>query len=146
MKGLIKLLAVILAFGLVSCATIMRGTSQSISVNSNPSGARIVVMGMEKGTTPAVIKVKRSETNVIVRLQKDGYEPVDIALTRSLSGWVWGNVVFGGVIGLVVDFATGGLYNINPEVIQADLKAVQSMNEDSIYPKAFVEIQLVDVD
>ena len=138
----ISLLTIILL--VVGCATIMQGTSQGISVNSNPSGARIVVMGMDQGVTPAVVKVSRGDTNVIIKIQKDGYAPVEIALSRSVSGWVWGNIAFGGVIGLVVDFATGGVYKLNPEVINAELRAVQSMNTEPIYPKGFVQIQIVE--
>jgi hypothetical protein len=29
-----------------------------------------------------------------------GYQPIDLALTGSVSGWVWGNVAFGGLTGL----------------------------------------------
>ena len=82
MSVFLKALPVALVALLIGCATIMRGTSQSIAVNSNPSGAKVIVMGMEKGTTPAVVKVSRKETNLIIRLQKDGYEPVEVALTR----------------------------------------------------------------
>ena len=28
------------------------------------------------------------------------YQPFDMTLTRSVSGWVWRNIVFGGLIGL----------------------------------------------
>jgi hypothetical protein len=36
---------------------------------------------------------------------------------------VWGNILFGGLIGLVVDFASGGVYNIAPENVHVDLVA-----------------------
>ena len=32
-----------------------------------------------------------------------------------MSGWVWGNLVFGGLIGLAVDAVSGGLYNLPPD-------------------------------
>ncbi|MDO4221137.1 MAG: hypothetical protein Q4C88_03335 [Akkermansia sp.] len=38
-----------------------------------------------------------------------------------VSGWVWGNVFFGGLIGLAIDAGTGNLHNIEPEHIQANL-------------------------
>ena len=50
-----------------------------------------------------------------------GYEPYSAALTHSVSGWVWGNVFFGGLIGLAVDAGTSNLHNIEPEHIQANL-------------------------
>jgi hypothetical protein len=31
------------------------------------------------------------------------------------SGWVWGNIAFGGLIGLGVDFISGGAYQLYPD-------------------------------
>lgn len=50
-----------------------------------------------------------------------GYQPFEIVTTRSVSGWVWGNIVFGGLIGLAVDAITGGLYQVKPEQVAAQL-------------------------
>lgn len=36
-----------------------------------------------------------------------GCAPVELALTKSVSGWGWGDVLFGRLIGLAVDAATG---------------------------------------
>jgi hypothetical protein len=73
------------------------------------------------GTTPIVVPIKRGDTHV-VRLEKDGYEPFDATLTHKVSGWVWGNLAFGGLIGLGVDAAAGSLYNIYPEQITGTLQ------------------------
>jgi hypothetical protein len=35
---------------------------------------------------------------------------------------VWGNIVFGGLIGLGVDAITGGLYDLSPEQVNAELR------------------------
>jgi hypothetical protein len=42
---------------------------------------------------------------------------------RSVSGWVWGNIVFGGLIGLAVDAIDGGLYNLTPNQVSGQLLA-----------------------
>jgi hypothetical protein len=34
---------------------------------------------------------------------------------------VWGNLVLGGLIGLIVDVSTGGLYDVRPEEVAAQL-------------------------
>ena len=42
-------------------------------------------------------------------------------MDSSLSGWYWGNIVFGGLIGmLIVDPATGAMYKL-PEGVSADM-------------------------
>lgn len=42
---------------------------------------------------------------------------------RNVSGWVWGNIVFGGIIGLAVDAISGGLYRLSPEQVMAELRS-----------------------
>jgi hypothetical protein len=72
--------------------------------------------------TPYVAKLSRKE-NHVVHLAAPGYAPADLTLTHSVSGWVWGNIVFGGVIGLAVDAISGGLYKLNPEQLSTTLAA-----------------------
>ena len=103
------------------CASIMHGTTQQIGVSSSPTGARVFVNGNQGGVTPAVLNLSRKSIHTI-SLQSDGYEPFEMALTRSVSGWVWGNIVFGGIIGLAVDASTGGLYKLSPEQVGAELR------------------------
>ena len=47
--------------------------------------------------------------------------PYEATLTRGVSGWVWGNIVIGGLIGLAVDAISGGLYKLTPEQMTATL-------------------------
>ena len=49
--------------------------------------------------------------------------PFELPLRRSTSGWVWGNLVFGGLPGLAVDAITGGLYKLEPTQVNASLAA-----------------------
>lgn len=41
------------------CATLMRGSSQTVVISSEPSGAVLSIDGAEQGTTPAVVSLKR---------------------------------------------------------------------------------------
>ena len=103
-----KKLIVCLLMGLMSgCCTIMHGTHQDVGMSSVPPGAKVYVDSVYVGTTPVVVPVKRSNDHV-VRFEKPGYETFDATLTNSVSGWVWGNLVAGGLIGLGVDAVTGG--------------------------------------
>ena len=118
----------------VSCASIIHGSRQDISVNSVPSGAKVMVKGVHMATTPAVIELKRKESNIILRFEKEGYEPVEIALNRSVDGWIAGNIVFGGLIGLAIDFIDGAAYKLNPSEVDAVLAEAkkQGMNLDDM--------------
>ncbi|MCH8245992.1 MAG: PEGA domain-containing protein [Bacteroidetes bacterium] len=111
----------ILAFVIAGCATIMHGTTQDVSISSQPTGATITIDGQTYGTTPVVADLKRKDKHMI-RIELEGYEPYEIGLGRKTSGWVWGNIVFGGLIGLAVDAITGGLYKISPDQVEANLR------------------------
>src|SRR3989475_9140077 len=98
----------------------MHGKSQEISIASAPSGATVTVDNEALGTTPVVAKLKRKATHVSA-VKMDGYQPFVLSTTRSTSGWVWGNIVFGGLIGLAVEFSPGGAYKVNPAQVSAQL-------------------------
>jgi len=83
---------------------------------------------MPLGTTPVVAHLRRKD-NHIIKIEMDGYQPFEMATTRKVSGWVWGNIIFGGLIGLAVDAITGGLYNVTPEQVSGTLaKQTGSLN------------------
>ena len=56
-----KLSALLLAGTLLttSCATIFTGSKQTVQIKSFPEGAKIEVDGIERGVTPAPIKLKK---------------------------------------------------------------------------------------
>lgn len=103
-----------------ACATIIHGSSQEVSISSQPTGATVTVDGQPAGVTPVVSSMKRKDKHQI-RVTMDGYQPFELATTRGTSGWVWGNIIFGGLIGLAVDAMTGGLYNVKPDQVSAQL-------------------------
>jgi hypothetical protein len=125
---------------LASCATIVHGTKQKITVNSEPAGAKVVVRGVEMATTPAIIELERNNPNVVLRFEKEGYEPVEIMLKRKTSGWIWGNILLGGVFGLVIDFINGAAYELSPTEVKAVLKELekQGMNIEDLSNKNVV--------
>ncbi|HRD55221.1 MAG TPA: PEGA domain-containing protein [Parachlamydiaceae bacterium] len=127
-KILLGLIPVIL---LTSCATIMHGSRQTIGISSNPACARIFVDNTYYGNTPMMTKLTRKD-NHMVRIELEGYYPYETILTRQLSGWVFGNIVFGGVIGVAVDAITGGIYRLTPEQIEANLLQPVAQNKNGI--------------
>ena len=71
--------------------------------------------------------IPRGKGDFKLHIEKEGYQPVDILLTQSLYGWLWGNILFGGLIGLAVDFITGDAYDLEPELISANLQGVSQL-------------------
>lgn len=119
-----KLRTVVIAASLLSaaaCGTIVHGSNQSIGVNSTPAGANITVDGQSMGTTPATLTLARKNAHTL-RLDLAGYAPYEMQLERKMSGWVWGNILFGGVVGVIVDASTGAMYRLSPDAVEAGLQ------------------------
>lgn len=146
MKSIKTMLLTGLILGLSSCATIILGSKQSVGISSTPSSAKIFINDEEVGITPQTVQIKKNQAQSFkVRIELEGYEPYETVLTRKTSGWIAGNILLGGLIGLVVDFATGGAYLLTPEQIEAQLGQSTSMihkTDDSI--QFFVTLQSQD--
>ena len=116
-----------------ACATIMHGTTQNVGLSSTPTNARVTVDNKPLGNTPVIAKLTRKD-NHIVRFELDGYKPFEATLTRGTSGWVWGNLVFGGLIGLAVDAMSGGLYKLTPNQIAGTMvEQTSGLTTDGLY-------------
>jgi hypothetical protein len=115
----------------MACATIMHGSKQDVAFASTPSDARVTVDNQLVGNTPVVAKLTRKDKHV-VRIELDGYAPFETTLSRRTSGWVWGNIVFGGLIGLAVDAGTGAMYKLTPEQITGTLGPITSSVGDGL--------------
>jgi PEGA domain-containing protein len=110
----------LLALGAVACASIIHGTGQKLNIASVPAGATVSVDDEVVGVTPVVAKLRRNDPHTIV-VKLEGYQPFQIKTTRHMDGWVLGNLVFGGPLGLIIDFSDGAAYKLKPQDIAAQL-------------------------
>ena len=104
-----------------SCGTIIHGSRQDVSISSNPGSALVTINNQEIGKTPVTTSLSRKD-NHTVKIELDGYLPYETKFTRKVDGWIAGNIVFGGLIGLAVDAISGGMYKLTPDQIQAELR------------------------
>lgn len=135
------LLATFTLSSMTSCATIMHGTRQTVGIASNPSNATVYVDRSYMGNTPLFVEMTRKD-NHIVRIELNGYQPYEAVFSRQLSGWVFGNIVFGGVIGLAVDAISGGLYRLTPEQVEAEMRLNNIACNDESEDEPFFTIVL----
>lgn len=123
-----KTILLLMILSLVSCSTIFNGSISDVDVQSSPSKCKIFVNGVEIGETPAILKLQRGETHLI-ELKYPGYETYQIRTSKELTGWFWGNLVCGGLIGMAVDLITGNAYDVEPAFLNVTLNAKTSCNE-----------------
>ena len=120
----------------------MNGTTQELGISSTPSGANVIVNNVDRGTTPVTTKLGRKDNHTI-KLELSGFHPYELVITRSVSGWVWGNIFFGGLIGLAIDAGTGGMYKLSEEQIAAQLRERPAteveVQEDGVYVVVVLE-------
>ena len=117
-----KLISCSLALTLLmsSCATIVSGSKQNVKFSSNPTTATIFIDEVEVGKTPFEIKLARkSEHSVMIKLE--GYQTYETKLTKKFNAWYIGNILFGGLIGIIIDPITGAMYNLSPDQVSAQM-------------------------
>ena len=77
--------------------------------------------------TPCVVQAKRS-ADITVTVNKEGYEPQIIPLTKEVSryrrGGFAGNVLLGGVVGMGVDAVTGAALDHKPNPVIVTLQPI----------------------
>jgi len=134
MKKKIVIAALSLSLLLSSCATIISGSKQKVSFHSNPAQAAIFIDEVEVGKTPFEIKLERNkEHHVMIKL--DGYQTYETNLTKKFNAWYLGNIVFGGIIGIIIDPITGAIYNLTPSDVKAEMNkgTAFKLNKKDIY-------------
>jgi len=131
-KRITSLLLICLILLSSSCASILSKSSYPISINSSPSEAQIVITnkkGVEvyAGNTPATMKLDASsgffgKEHYQVEFTKNGFQTKTVPINFKLDGWYFGNILLGGVIGmLIVDPATGAMYKLDTEFLNETL-------------------------
>jgi hypothetical protein len=83
----------------------MQSGPDRIPVTSTPEGALVFFNGIELGVTPLVVNVHRDQ-NCVLEFKLSGYQTVTITKNKVVAGWVFGNVILGGLFGLAVDLIT----------------------------------------
>jgi len=147
----IKHLSVVLitsALILSGCASIVTKSAYPIAINSNPTNARVSITDkygrdIYVGNTPATVTLKAGDgfftkAEYRVKFSTDGYEDRIVTITPNLDGWFFGNIFLGGIIGIVVDGATGAMWKIAPNSLNETLGRAPTASFD-------LEIQFFDI-
>ena len=125
----ISLLVTIIALTFFSsCASIVSRTKWPLAVDSKPEGIHVSITnksGKEvfAGKTPVVTTLKSGSSffgkeSYTVALTYNGTETRKINVECKLNGWYFGNLLIGGLIGmLIVDPATGAMYRLESKDI-----------------------------
>jgi hypothetical protein len=120
--GAFVALAAALVLG--GCATITRGTTDQLQINSEPPNAIARTSIGHSCVTPCTITISRKDEFSVV-ISKAGYEDQTIDVKTQVAGagaaGFAGNILLGGVVGMGADVATGAALEHIPNPVNAQL-------------------------
>lgn len=119
--GMAVLYALIL-WPLTGCGAIFNGTTQTIRAQSSPQGATITTNpATGTFTTPASLEMERSNSYVLT-FSREGYSDATFQIRRTMNGGILVLDILAGLVGVIVDAATGAWYNLSPEDVSVTLE------------------------
>lgn len=142
---LTSLAAGVLVLSTSGCATLLGGgPTQAVSLRSDPAGATFVVrsssgLQMSSGTAPQQITLSR-KNEYEIEFSAPGYQTQRLSLIKGLNGWVWLNLVAGGVVGGAVDVISGAAWKLEPAIV--DIKMVSAAGRDD--SDVVLEVKMYD--
>jgi hypothetical protein len=120
--------AVALIAPLAGCGLLFNGSRQSIQVQSSPTATRVTT-SPETGeyTTPTTLNLERKNSYTL-RFEKEGYSPATFQIqNHTKAGIVVLDVLFTGLVGVVVDAATGAWNGLSPEAATVSLTKIAAI-------------------
>lgn len=113
-----------IALILNGCASIVSKTSYNVRLDTSPHDATVTVINrsgklIDSGKTPLMVKLKPGagyfkKAMYSITFSKPGYVNKTVVINADINGWYFGNIVFGGLVGLlIVDPATGAMYKLD---------------------------------
>lgn len=100
------------------CATIFTSDTDTLTIDSEPASATYQC-GPYSGRTPATIQVPRKAIPTFCIFRKEGFEERSLPVTSGIQGVTWIDILLWPT--LIVDFATGNAYKVEPPLVKAFL-------------------------
>lgn len=117
------------AFSVSACGTVTRGSNEDVTFNSNPPGAKVQTStGLVCQATPCTFPISRKQ-EFVATFDLPGHQSQQIAVKTEVSGGgaagMAGNILVGGVVGIVVDASTGATLDHSPNPVFATMEPLQ---------------------
>lgn len=130
-------------FATSACGTLFCGRQQTILVDSDPIGVEILLDGNLLGTTPATIRLKRTNSPVLLMAHKEGYIDQSIMLNSQIGmgavlDGVFAVLLITGTTGFLTDASNETIWSYAPNQFFIDMvkKGEESLPENKL--KMFV--------
>ncbi len=129
MKCFQLLIILTIAAALSSCATVLTGTTQRVTIDSTPPGAKIIVDGYMLGTTPARVRLDRDINAIIdngkdISLELEGYYSDGYFLDVDIEPTTILNVFF--PFGFALDAVSGAIIRYDTDYYNLRLLPIEN--------------------
>jgi hypothetical protein len=106
---------------LSGCATVVKGSSQTLTIITDPEGASCELKreGESIGVvdpTPGSVEVAKDKDEIDVTCKKKGFKESNTYLSSTFQTWTVGNLLIGGLIGLAIDASSGAITQYPSEI------------------------------
>ncbi len=154
-RQLFSLVLFAFSFSLTGCASIMSGRHAEVTINSNPANAHVVVRD-KRGeqvaalNTPAKVTLKRKDRLIFparytATIEAPRFQTAQVPIHSTVNPWLLGNIVFGGIPGLVVDNVTGAAWKPWDSNIYHELTPMYTAQQGAPYPAVQTAQHAADV-
>jgi uncharacterized protein YceK len=127
MRHVVFLVAVAVVLTCTGCASIVSKSAYPVTFTSTPSGATFTVKndkGIEvhRAVTPSTLTLPAGAgyfkaASYTISFEKEGCSPATASLKADLDPWYFGNILLGGLIGMIiVDPITGAMWKLDDYV------------------------------
>jgi hypothetical protein len=127
---------------LQSCASVTTGTTQNLTVVTDPAGAQCRLLRGESATvvgvvsqTPTTMRIDKSGEIMTIECTREGHEVTRTYLEPDFQAMTLGNAIIGGGIGLMIDAASGAMakYPENATVVMTPSAFASAEARDAHY-------------
>jgi hypothetical protein len=120
---------------LAGCASIISGRRADVAFDTYPANAHVAIHD-DRGRqvtslyTPGLATLKRQGRffmpgKYVATISAPGYQTAQVPIGSTLNPWILGNIVIGGIPGLVIDGATGAAWKPTRSEIHRQLQPIE---------------------
>ncbi len=92
-----------------ACAAIVSDNESTTYIETDPESARCELHGQDFKrivNTPNSIQLPADAAPITVACRAEGYKTTTQPLDTEIDGWIFGNILLGGIVGIIIDAAT----------------------------------------
>lgn len=120
-----------LLISLSGCASIISGRHADVAIDTYPANARIAIHDnrghqVTSMNSPGIVSLRRQRRYFLparytATISAPGYQTAQVPIGWTFNPWILGNIVVGGIPGLVIDGATGAAWKPERSEIHLEL-------------------------